>query len=207
MDGMNRVTTILFDLSEVFIAGLVGIEYVLARMLGETPESVRPRFGCESLYRLCRGEISEDHYLLEVIRTAGWHLSVVKLKRVIRDNFRNEVEGTIGLLPRLSATYDLVLVSDHAREWIAHIEQIHPFLDAFSKRVYSFETHMIKSDPTCFPAILDLVGKSASECVFVDDQSRNCEQARRAGIRAIPFLDCERLKADFAHVGVSAGES
>jgi HAD superfamily hydrolase (TIGR01509 family) len=200
---MNTITTVLLDLSEVLISGLLGTERELAPRLGVPAETLMKRFGGDRLRQLCRGDLTEDEYLRQIRKSEGWAVPIRELKAALRRNFRRTIDGMPALLERLARQpVTLVLVSDHAREWIAHIERIHPFLERFHRRVYSFETRLIKDEPACFPALLAALGREGRECVFVDDHPRNVEQARQAGIHGIVFQGSERLEQELAELGV-----
>ena len=56
-------------------------------------------------------------------------------------------------------------------------------------------THIFKPDPRSYQLALDALGVQAGEALFVDDQPRNVEGARAAGLTALPF--------DIAHVDAS----
>jgi putative hydrolase of the HAD superfamily len=190
------IKTIIFDLSEVLIAGLCGVEETLALRLGSPPPEVLSAFGGDLLVQLCRGEISEDVFLKSVIATNGWNISMDELKQSIRANFRRKVPGMENLLERLAAQYELVLLSDHAKEWVQHIHEIHPHLQIFRARIYSFEFGQTKNEPSTFQRLLELIHRRGDECVFVDDNLGNIECARSAGIQAFHFTNAETLLND-----------
>jgi putative hydrolase of the HAD superfamily len=48
-------------------------------------------------------------------------------------------------------------------------------------------TGILKPDPRAYALCLERLGLPASACVFVDDQARNVDGARRAGMRAVHF--------------------
>src|SRR5205085_2644754 len=104
--------------------------------------------GGEPLMRLCRGEISEEFFLNSVISNTGWAISVAELKMAIRENFGREVIGMKKVLERLAIDYEMVLLSDHAKEWVEHIHEIHPHLQMFQSRHYSFELGQTKREPS-----------------------------------------------------------
>lgn len=70
-------------------------------------------------------------------------------------------------------------------------------------------THILKPDPRAYALALEALGTSAQRVLFVDDQSRNVEGARRLGIEAVHF-DVAAADACFASVrrqlGVEANE-
>jgi hypothetical protein len=112
---------IIFDLSEVLIAGLVGVEKVLSRELRVPEDSIWPGLGGRLFYDLLVGNIPEEAYLNGIIRRERWAISTARPKAVIRRNFHNKVEGMLPIVAELSSRYELTLLSDHAREWVAYI--------------------------------------------------------------------------------------
>ena len=56
------ITTIIFDLGEVYLNGLRGVEHVLEPMLGIKADSIRPELVGTEANALFRGEISEEEY-------------------------------------------------------------------------------------------------------------------------------------------------
>jgi hypothetical protein len=60
------IRTIIFDLSEVLIAGLLGVEHILSPRLSLPPETILAALGGGSLRELCRGLITEEEYLAGV---------------------------------------------------------------------------------------------------------------------------------------------
>ena len=198
---MTRV--ILFDLSETIIAGLVGIEKPLALRLEMDALRILPAFGGELLCRLCRGELSEDEYLVLVLEQQGWKIPAEELKQVIRRNFHTPVPGMWELLSRLSARYDLALHSDHAREWVEYIQAVHPGLAVFRRQFYSFKLGQLKSETAVFQRVLAALGCVASECLLVDDNPVNVAAAESAGIKGIRFTIADKLKEELAEQGIN----
>lgn len=66
--------------------------------------------------------------------------------------------------------------------------------DCFDAFVTSAEIGVMKPDPRIYHTILDRLGLSASEGVFVDDFIENVEAARRLGMRAVQFLDPKQAR-------------
>ena len=190
------IKTIIFDLSEVLISGLCGVEESLAPRLGSSPTEVLSALGGDLLIQLCRGELSEDAYLESVISNRGWVISVDELKQLIRANFSRKVADMENLLERLAAHYELVLLSDHAKEWVEHIHGLHPNLRIFPTQVYSFQTGQTKREPSTFHQLLESINRRSDECVFIDDSIGNIESARSVGIKAFQFTDAKTLVLD-----------
>ena len=62
-----------------------------------------------------------------------------------------------------------------------------PLLERFDVIVDATHTGILKPDPRAYQAVVDALGLPARDCVFVDDQARNVEGARRAGMQVVAF--------------------
>ena len=201
-DAFLMIRTIIFDLSEVLIAGLVGIEKSLAPRLHLPEERVLMAFAGDSLQDLCRGRISEDVYLAAIIERQQWDVSADTLKQTIRQNLRCRVPGMEEILRQLAPRFGLILFSDHGQEWVEYVRSVHPFLEVFEAQMFSFETGRLKSEPAAFRALLEVIGRDAEECLFVDDSLVNVETAREVGISGIQFTGVREFVARLADHGV-----
>ncbi|MFQ6101841.1 MAG: HAD family hydrolase [Anaerolineae bacterium] len=190
------IRCIIFDLSEVLIAGLVGIEKALSQELPVPEDEILPCFGGYLRDELFVGDISEDTYLRQIIAREEWAISTARLRTVIRDNFHREVEGTLPILTELGSRCELALLSDHAREWIAYIESIHPFLEVFEHTFYSYDLGKLKREPGTFLDVLDAISLPPRSCLFVDDNPVNVAVARSVDIPSVRFVNAEQLTAE-----------
>lgn len=194
--------TIIFDLSEVLIAGLVGIEKTLAKELLVAEQDILPCFGGQLLEDICTAKISEDAYLEQIIAVEQWNIEVTRLKSIIRHNFHQEVEGMQRLLMTLASRYELTLLSDHAREWIAYIKDIHPFLQCFERTFFSYELEKTKKNPATFLEVLDRIAYAPEDCLFIDDNPKNIAVAESVGITGIRFVNTHQIQTVLnAHLG------
>jgi HAD superfamily hydrolase (TIGR01509 family) len=194
--------TILFDLSEVLIAGLIGVEKELASRLDRSEEEVLRNLGGERLYRLCCGLVTEDAYLQEIVEQQNWKLSTDEIKQVIRSNFEQPVRGMDAVLTSLGSHYELALLSDHAAEWTEYILKVHPFLQQFVKHFFSYQSGETKQDQGAFERVIEKLGREPDEVLFIDDNSDNVRAARQAGLRAILFENRDQLVSELEDRGI-----
>jgi FMN phosphatase YigB (HAD superfamily) len=187
---------IIFDLSEVLIAGLVGIEEELAQKLSVSEDKILSCFAGSLRDELFVGSISEDTYLKQIITRERWEIDIARLKTVIRNNFHNEVEGSLHILMDLASRYELVLLSDHAREWVSYIQSTYPFLKVFEQTFFSYNLKRTKKDPGAFSRVLDTLSLSPHHCLFIDDNPKNVHVAEWVGIPSIHFVNAEQLATD-----------
>jgi putative hydrolase of the HAD superfamily len=190
------IQCIIFDLSEVLIAGLVGVEEELSQVLPVPQEQILPCFGGDWLEELLVGNISEDTYLKHIIARERWVVGTTRLKTAIRNNLHKEVAGSLVILTKLAYRYELVLLSDHAREWIAYIKSIHPFLERFKHTFFSYDLKRTKRDPEAFLQVLDVTSVPPHRCLFIDDNPNNVNVAESVGIPSILFVNAEQLAAE-----------
>jgi HAD superfamily hydrolase (TIGR01509 family) len=196
------IRTLIFDLSEVLIAGLCGIEKPLATRLQVDAQTILPAFAGQLLEDLCCGRLSEDEYLAGIRRRQQWDITAPEVKRIIRDNFHHRVPGMEELVTQLAHRHELILLSDHAVEWVAYIQGIHPFLRIFKARFFSFELKQTKRDSSTFRKVLDAIGRKAEHCLLVDDSAPNLSAAASIGIPGVRFTSTDALARELTARGL-----
>ena len=196
------IRTLIFDLSEVFIPGLVGIEEPLSKRRAIGEDLVLPAFGGEHLEDVLCGRITEDTYLSQIVQRQAWDIAVDELKDVIRANLERRVPGMDEVLDRVSVGYELVLLSDHAAEWIEHVRSVHPFLRVFRAQFYSCELGQTKREPSTFRRVLREIDREPHECLFIDDYHKNIAIATSEGIPSILFQSAEQLTCELTKLGL-----
>lgn len=190
------IKNIIFDLSEVFIYGLIGVKLKVGEALGIPKQEIGDYFGGDLLKAICVGDLTEDEYLAKIVEREQWQIERQRLKEIIRGNFHMEIDGTISLLDEIPDDYHLILHSDHAREWVDYIQQIHPFLKRFQRRFFSYELKRIKKDVDAFRKVLALLPSAGKNCIFIDDSPKNVENAMAMGIDGIHFLNANQLREE-----------
>jgi len=197
-------TTIIFDLSEVIIAGLLGVEKPLSEKLCVNENLILPAFGGELLQELCRGRISETDFISNALCQHEWTAPVEEIKTIIRQNFHHRVPNMDLIIKKLSIRYELALLSDHAKEWVDYIKATHPFLSIFGNQIFSFELSQTKKEISTFEKALTIIKRHPSECLFIDDSPQNVENAMSVGIPSIRFIEAQQLthELDKHHIQV-----
>ena len=196
------IQCVIFDLSEVLIAGLLGVERDLSRQIGVPEDEILPCFDGHQFEQLLLGNISEDVYLNHVITRGQWTITPAALKSAIRRNFHHEIPGTLDIVMDLASNYQLALLSDHAREWISYICSIHSFVSVFDHALFSYDLGGIKSEPATFVRALDAMALPAADCLFVDDNPANVAVAESVGLAGICFTGAGQLAGALAARGV-----
>jgi len=71
-----------------------------------------------------------------------------------------------------------------------------PLLDLVDVIVDATYTQILKPDPRAYALCIERLGVPAHECVFVDDQARNIDGGRHAGLQVVHF-DVTRPQASY----------
>ena len=198
------IKNIIFDLSEVIISGYRGIEEVVLesqygtfenKKLLENEADLDSMRENETFLNLLRGKLTEEEYLNHVLKNKKWNVSVEQLKIAIRQNLNQPIPGTMEIIKELKeGKYQLILLSDHAREWMKYIEENNKDLEIFDKKIFSYDIGVVKSDDQTFKTVLEQAGIVADETLFIDDYEKNAKNAEAVGIHGIVFENAEQLR-------------
>lgn len=192
------IKNIIFDLSEVIISGYHETEKIIERQYAIPEEEFKKQklFKYEYFLDLMRGDLSEEEYLEELLQGTNWNLSLEQLKIAIRQNLNRPIPGTMEIVKQLKAKgkYQLILLSDHAREWMEYIEEKNKDLKIFDKKIFSYDIGAVKSDEQTFKTVLEQAGIVADETLLIDDYEKNVKNAEAVGIHGIVFENAEQLR-------------
>lgn len=186
------VTTIIFDLSEVYLHGMKGVEKRIEITLGvDVPNKIYVEKEADQFFN---GEITEEKFWQKVIDRNHWNIDIATLKRLIRENM-TEIEGTREIIETLKRNgYILGLLSVHGKEWIKHCEKQFEYHKLFHSVMYSFEVGVSKPELKAFQLMLEKLKVNSTECLLIDDSLNNIEAARKLGMQTLLFEDAEQLR-------------
>jgi len=113
------------------------------------------------------------------------------------------------MLRKLAGSYELYLLSNNNPICLPHARSIFkeagiPLEDIFKKCYYSFEMKALKPSEAFYKAVIEDVGMSGEEMLFIDDSRRNVEGAITAGLPAVyyePGTDLDALLAEVLEGG------
>ena len=116
------------------------------------------------------------------------------------------IEGTVDILAQLKASGRHVFaLTNWSAQTFPIARERYEFLDWFEDIVVSGEEMMIKPDHRLYQILLDRIGRTAPECIFIDDGIRNVKAAEEMGFDAIHFIDPEQLEAELSQRGLVDG--
>lgn len=190
------IKNIIFDLSEVIISGYHGAENIIEQNTNiSSEEFLKRRKEVENIFLdTMRGKYTEDEYIEALIENTNWNINREIIKKSVRQNLNIQVEGTMKVVEKLKKKYNLILLSDHIKEWAEYILGTNKELEVFKHKYFSYEYGMLKEDEGTFKYILEKEDILASETIFIDDNKNNVKMANREGIQGIIFENAKQLE-------------
>ena len=114
-----------------------------------------------------------------------------------KDSIGEYFEGTVDIMRRLKKTgYQLYGLSNWSAETFPIAREKYDFFHLLDDTVISGEVGTVKPEPEIFEIMLEKTGRSASECLFIDDALANIEQAQKMGFATIHFRSPEQLERE-----------
>ncbi len=110
------------------------------------------------------------------------------------ESIAGPIDGSISLLGGLRrAGHPLFGLSNWSVEKFRLVRPRYAFFDWFQLIMISGEVALIKPDVRIFQKFLEVTGRRADECLFIDDGEHNVRAARALGFDAIQFLSAREL--------------
>jgi putative hydrolase of the HAD superfamily len=204
---MSEIKAIVSDFGGVLTTPLLAAFAAFQDDSGISPENLGKamRVGLEEgeeipLFRLERGEISEDEFIegledgLEAILDHRPHLQHFRQKfwGALHPN-----EPMIELMRELKASgLKMAMLTNNVREWEPLWRSMLPVDEIFEEIVDSAFVGCRKPEARIYELTLERIGMPAEACLFVDDLPPNIEGAEAAGMQAVHFRDNEQAIAE-----------
>ncbi len=112
--------------------------------------------------------------------------------------------SVLDLVRRLSTTSRLAMLTNNGPVLKQAIDDLFPQArQVFGEHVYaSFEFGVSKPDPTVYLKVLECLGGSPEEAMFVDDKQVFVDGAVQAGLAAYQFTDAAGLEQELIRRGL-----
>ena len=113
------------------------------------------------------------------------------------DSIAGPIEGSVAILRALKrAAYPLYALSNWSAETYPRVRDRYDFFSLFDDIILSGEVGLSKPDPAIFSLTLRRIGRSANECLLIDDSEANVLAAEHMGIAVIHFKTPEQLRRE-----------
>jgi 2-haloacid dehalogenase len=109
------------------------------------------------------------------------------------------IEEALEVLAELRrAGFELHALTNWSAETFGVARERFEFLTWFRSILVSGEIGLIKPDPRIFELLLERIGRTAGDCLYIDDSAPNVAAARTLGFDAIHFQDGRQLRVEMA---------
>ena len=204
------IKNIIFDLSEVLIAGLIGVENTLSQQLHIEKRLITKALGSNTDYtagnqleQLCTGSLNLRQYLDFIHKELNLTENYDDIfNNAFHDCFTYKYHYTENLINSLHNNYELFLYTDHCKEWINDILVEHTFLQKFKQKYYSFEIGYTKRDIRSFEYLIHHYEINPQETLFIDDSLSNILNAKQLGFNVIHFQNEESVNDIYSFLAV-----
>jgi epoxide hydrolase-like predicted phosphatase len=171
---------------------------ITMEQLGRGMQRVSERDGEYPLFRLERGEISEQNFLDDLAwgleRELGHRPTLHRFREIYFEALHPN-EPMLDLMRELrDRTFRMAILTNNVREWEELWRSKLPLDEIFELIVDSAWVGMRKPDPAIYLLTVERLGDrlEPGECLFVDDNEGNVEAARELGMTAIHFRSTEQ---------------
>jgi len=107
------------------------------------------------------------------------------------------ITGTVEILRQLKQeSWPVYGLSNWSEETFPIVRSKYNFFDLLDDILISGQVKMIKPYPEIFQIFLKKIGRTAEECVFIDDSLPNIKTAQALGFIAIQFQSAEQLRIE-----------
>ena len=179
--------------------------------LGRGMQRVSEREGEYPLFRLERGELTEEQFLADLswgLETELGHRPTLHRFREIYFDALHANEPMLDLMREMrDAGHRMAILTNNVREWEPLWRAKLPVDEIFELVVDSAWVGMRKPDPGIYELTVSRLGEvEVGDCLFVDDNEVNVEAARNLGMAAVHFRSNEQAIPEIRAVsGVGSG--
>jgi len=133
-----------------------------------------------------------------------------ELIRMYDQRYEESITGpiwpTVEILRALKeAHYPLYGLSNWPSEKWRLVRPKYDFFGLFDDILISGDVKLAKPDPRIFSLFLDQVGRSAKECLYIDDSPHNIQVSAQMGFQTIHFQSAEQLRSELQLRGILNG--
>lgn len=119
------------------------------------------------------------------------------------ESLTGAIQPTVEVLSKLrQAGYPLYALSNWSAEKYEYARAHFDFLNWFDTIIVSAHVKLVKPDPRIFELLLERIGRTANECIFIDDSVTNIHAAQALGFHAIRFESAAQLILDLQKFGI-----
>ena len=204
---MPEIKAIISDFGGVLTTPLLEAFLSLQDEIGVSPEhfgaalrTVTDESGENPLYKMERGELSEEAFLAELGRGLEPLLDHTPHLHRFRELFIGGLQANIEMIELMrelkARGLRMAMLTNNVREWEAMWRAMLPVDEIFETVVDSAFVACRKPEPRIYEITLERLGLPAESCLFIDDILVNVAGAEALGLNAVQFRDNEQAIAE-----------
>ncbi len=155
-----------------------------------------------------RGDLDHMSYWQKVGGALGRSFSGAEISELIRLDIASWLRldpQMVTLIEEVArAGHNLALLSNAPAELAEAVSAL-PVAAHFEHLAFSCFLRSAKPDPACYQAVLDRLGVSPGDVIFLDDRPENAAAASTLGIRGVHVTGPAAARAALATYGVATG--
>ena len=146
-----------------------------------------------SQYRL--GKIKQKEFYELALKNSGCESKLDELKE-LTDRIELKPDGALPVIESIALGYKQGVISNHSREWGKYIIERWNLRRFLNPIIISAEVGLDKSSNTIFYFALACLNVNPENTIFVDNNLKNVERAKKLGINGIHFENGRKLRED-----------
>jgi putative hydrolase of the HAD superfamily len=195
--------TLVFDLGGVLVRHDNDALYDRLAACCADPREARPKIdACLADERIGTGQLRIETLHKHLKDTLGLKASYSYFLDLWSSHFSAE-PGMDGLVEKLTRRHRTVLFSNTNAPHIDHIRATYPVYARFHATYLSYEIGLVKPSAAAYMRVLELEGREATGCIFIDDRPENTAAAQQLGMRTVTFTGQDNCVAALARHGVT----
>ncbi|WOJ90647.1 HAD-IA family hydrolase [Methylocapsa polymorpha] len=194
--------TLIFDLGNVLIRHDNELLYDRLAACCADPAAARPHLaawlsdediGCGRLsIEALHARLAADH---------GFEETYAHFLELWSSHFSEE-PGMEPVIRALARRHRVVLFSNTNAAHVEHIRANYQVFDHLHAAYLSHELGLVKPDADSFLKVLEMEGRPAEDCIFIDDRAENTAAAAALGMRTVTFAGRHACLAELDRYGV-----
>lgn len=145
------------------------------------------------------GNISRQQFNDSAAKLIGTTASEVERRYWSINQFNQLVLDWVHEL-KMSGKYKIGMLSNISRDWMDTSLPVFEQQQLFDDMIMSGDVRIVKPNPEIFKLMANKLGVLPSECVMVDDLSRNIDGAKQAGMQGIIFKSVGQARAELSKI-------
>jgi 2-haloacid dehalogenase len=119
------------------------------------------------------------------------------------ESIAGTIQPTLSILEALKQEgHSLYGLSNWSAEKFRMTRSRYAFFDWFDSIIVSGEVGLVKPDPRIYALFLVRIGRTAAECLFIDDSEANVAAAGQAGFKTIRYESSSQLEMGLRQLGL-----